>query len=144
MSKYELKQKINLILYLTYLIFTRNLQTDITVLTDKRDYIRDLDANELDLEQAKNAMKITQSYYEIETLQYPRTVCASPLHTEIVQDDQGQQKILYKTICHSQCGVKDVAPETSHCNKLKGCLAMGRTEHCKVSVLIFLALYFNF
>jgi hypothetical protein len=105
-------------------------------LTDKRDWLEALNANEMDLETAKDAMKITQSYYEIEHLKYPRTVCASPQHTEIVLDEQGQQKILYKTICHSECGLNDVPPETSHCNQLKGCWVMRKTDNCHVSVLI--------
>jgi hypothetical protein len=108
------------------------------VLTDKRDWLQTLDANELDLETAKNAMKIKKSYYEIEYLDYPRTVCASAQHIEIVLDDQGQQKILYKTICHEHCGLNDVPPEMSHCNQLQRCWAMQNSNNCHVGLwLVF-------
>lgn len=68
----------------------------------------DLDENKLDLEGAKEAMKIPQTYYEIERLNYPRTVCTAAQHTEVIVNIHGQQEVLYKTICHSQCGVRDV------------------------------------
>lgn len=98
---------------------------------DKKDWLADLDANQLDLETTKDAMKMQQNYYEIEYLNYPRTVCAASHHVEIV----GQQ-IVYKTFCHDPCGLSDVPPETSGCRALRGCTAMGGHDTCRVGPLL--------
>jgi hypothetical protein len=66
------------------------------------------------------------------SLDKPRTVCNDIACKEYRDDGTGKQQTIYKSLCHRECYLTNVPPETVSCVELMKCAAFNRRENCEL------------
>ncbi|KAN0070520.1 hypothetical protein V8E54_011389, partial [Elaphomyces granulatus] len=97
------------------------------------DQMQELKDTRLSGDQLRNKLHLQKVQLRSENLQNPRTVCANSSCTDVRNDGNEENKVvtIYKSHCHSICGLTDVQADRLACPQLIHCAAFGGSNFCQ-------------
>jgi hypothetical protein len=97
------------------------------------DRMKDLEDTQLSGDQLRNKLHLQKVQLMSKSLDNPRTVCANSSCTDVRNDGNEENKVvtIYKSHCHSVCGLTNVQADTLACPQLIRCFAFGGSNFCR-------------
>ncbi|OTA94947.1 hypothetical protein M434DRAFT_394164 [Hypoxylon sp. CO27-5] len=98
------------------------IRTNLSLCEDKR---KELDDTQLSGDALRKRLQVEKVHFESFSLLKPRTVCKNSSCIEYQDNGESTniQVAIYKTICHDNCGLKNVTPDQQGHSNLYGCAA---------------------
>lgn len=130
-STLSLNRTRDLIMHLTRPMADIMQNIDKTILLNG-DNVQELTDTKLKGDQLRGRLHWEKIELVSHSLDKPRTVCNDIACKEYRDDGTGKQQTIYKSLCHRECYLTNVPPETVSCVELMKCAAFNRRENCEL------------